>query len=68
MFDVKTLKEPSDYTAVAKSAEALEKIKSCMKVWIKQIEQVESTIHSCILKLLDIMCFYCCVLAKHDSY
>lgn len=39
-FDLKTLKGPSDYTAVANSAEALEKIEACMKVWIKQIEQV----------------------------
>ncbi|RXN22872.1 dynein heavy chain axonemal [Labeo rohita] len=39
-FDLKTLKGPSDYTAVANSTEALEKIEACMKVWIKQIEQV----------------------------
>uniref|UniRef100_A0A672PDE8 Dynein axonemal heavy chain 5 n=1 Tax=Sinocyclocheilus grahami TaxID=75366 RepID=A0A672PDE8_SINGR len=39
-FDLKTLKGPSDYTAVANSAEALEKIEACMKTWVKQIEQV----------------------------
>ncbi|KAF5899802.1 dynein heavy chain 5, axonemal, partial [Clarias magur] len=39
-FDLKTLKGPSDYTAVANSTEALEKIEDCMKIWIKQIEQV----------------------------
>ncbi|XP_062848702.1 dynein axonemal heavy chain 5 [Trichomycterus rosablanca] len=39
-FDLKTLRGPSDYTAMANSTEALEKIESCMKVWIKQIEQV----------------------------
>ncbi|XP_065102327.2 dynein axonemal heavy chain 5 [Paramisgurnus dabryanus] len=40
IFDLKTLKSPSDYTAVANSTEALEKIETCMKTWIKQIEQV----------------------------
>uniref|UniRef100_A0A8B9HVU9 Dynein, axonemal, heavy chain 5 n=1 Tax=Astyanax mexicanus TaxID=7994 RepID=A0A8B9HVU9_ASTMX len=39
-FDLKTLKSPSDYTAVANSPEALEKIEAYMRVWIKQIEQV----------------------------
>ncbi|XP_058258291.1 dynein axonemal heavy chain 5 isoform X2 [Hemibagrus wyckioides] len=39
-FDLKTLKGPSDYTAVANSTEAMEKIEACMKIWIKQIEQV----------------------------
>uniref|UniRef100_A0A8C1TUR2 Dynein, axonemal, heavy chain 5 n=1 Tax=Cyprinus carpio TaxID=7962 RepID=A0A8C1TUR2_CYPCA len=39
-FDLKTLKGPSDYTAVANSAEALEKIEACMRTWVKQIEQV----------------------------
>lgn len=41
-FDLKTLKGPSDYTAVANSTEALEKIEDCMKIWIKQIEQVKA--------------------------
>ncbi|TSL82498.1 Dynein heavy chain 5, axonemal [Bagarius yarrelli] len=40
IFDLKTLKGPSDYTAVANSTEAMEKIEVCMKLWIKQIEQV----------------------------
>lgn len=40
-FDLRTLKGPSDYTAVANSTEAVEKIEACMKIWIKQIEQVE---------------------------
>ncbi|KAL4616938.1 dynein heavy chain 5, axonemal [Arapaima gigas] len=39
-YDLKTLKGPSDYIAVANSMEALEKIEGCMKVWVKQIEQV----------------------------
>ncbi|XP_026120715.1 dynein heavy chain 5, axonemal isoform X1 [Carassius auratus] len=39
-FDLTTLKGPSDYTAVANNAEALEKIEACMKTWVKQIEQV----------------------------
>ncbi|KAJ8415685.1 hypothetical protein AAFF_G00402420 [Aldrovandia affinis] len=40
VYDLKTLKGPSDYMAVANSTEALEKIEACMKVWVKQIEQV----------------------------
>ncbi|CAB1334214.1 unnamed protein product [Coregonus sp. 'balchen'] len=40
VFDLKTLKGPSDYIAVANSTEATEKIEACMKVWLKQIEQV----------------------------
>ncbi|XP_060776773.1 dynein axonemal heavy chain 5-like [Neoarius graeffei] len=39
-FDLKTLKGPSDYTAVAHSTEAMEKIEACMKIWIEQIELV----------------------------
>nr|XP_033785734.1 dynein heavy chain 5, axonemal isoform X1 [Geotrypetes seraphini] len=39
-YDLKTLKGPQDYQVVANSTEALEKIETCMKVWIKQIEQV----------------------------
>ncbi|XP_015212531.2 dynein axonemal heavy chain 5 isoform X1 [Lepisosteus oculatus] len=39
-YDLKTLKGPSDFIAVANSTEALEKIEACIKVWIKQIEQV----------------------------
>ncbi|XP_043921722.1 dynein axonemal heavy chain 5-like [Protopterus annectens] len=39
-YDLKALKGPSDYLTAANSTEALEKIETCMKVWIKQIEQV----------------------------
>ncbi len=41
-FDLKTLKGPLDYTAVANSTEAVEKIEACLKTWIKQIEQVSN--------------------------
>ncbi|KAM8735049.1 dynein axonemal heavy chain 5 [Acanthopagrus schlegelii] len=40
VFDLRVLKGPSDYMAAANSAETTEKIEACMKVWIKQIEQV----------------------------
>uniref|UniRef100_A0A8C4H102 Dynein, axonemal, heavy chain 5 n=1 Tax=Dicentrarchus labrax TaxID=13489 RepID=A0A8C4H102_DICLA len=39
-FDLRVLKGPSDYMAAANSTEATEKVEACMKVWIKQIEQV----------------------------
>ncbi|KAG7254470.1 hypothetical protein CRUP_015477 [Coryphaenoides rupestris] len=39
-FDLRTLRGPSDYMAVANSAEAMERIEACLRVWIKQIEQV----------------------------
>uniref|UniRef100_A0A7N8Y1V4 Dynein, axonemal, heavy chain 5 n=1 Tax=Mastacembelus armatus TaxID=205130 RepID=A0A7N8Y1V4_9TELE len=39
-FDLRVLKIPSDYMAAANSTETTEKIEACMKVWIKQIEQV----------------------------
>ncbi|XP_032373614.1 dynein heavy chain 5, axonemal isoform X2 [Etheostoma spectabile] len=39
-FDLRVLKGPSDYMAAANSTEITEKIEACMKVWIKQIEQV----------------------------
>lgn len=39
-FDLRVLKGPSDYTSAANSTETTEKIEACMKVWIKQIEQV----------------------------
>ncbi|XP_008301685.1 dynein heavy chain 5, axonemal, partial [Stegastes partitus] len=39
-FDLRVLKGPSDYMAAANSTETIEKIEACMKVWIKQIEQV----------------------------
>lgn len=39
-YDLKTLKGPADYVVAANSMETLEHIEACMKVWIKQIEQV----------------------------
>ncbi|KAK2844297.1 hypothetical protein Q5P01_010956 [Channa striata] len=39
-FDLLTLKGPSDYKAAANSTETTEKMEECLKVWIKQIEQV----------------------------
>ncbi|XP_029359358.1 dynein heavy chain 5, axonemal isoform X2 [Echeneis naucrates] len=39
-LDLSVLKGPSDYMAAAGSTETTEKIEACMKVWIKQIEQV----------------------------
>ncbi|XP_007952391.1 dynein axonemal heavy chain 5 [Orycteropus afer afer] len=40
IFELKNLREPIDYLAVANNPETLEKIEGCMKVWIKQTEQV----------------------------
>ncbi|XP_062925653.1 dynein axonemal heavy chain 5 [Mobula hypostoma] len=40
IFDLRLLKGPMDYLSVASNTEALEKIESCIKVWIKQTEQV----------------------------
>ncbi|XP_067366741.1 dynein axonemal heavy chain 5 isoform X3 [Channa argus] len=39
-FDLRVLKGPSDYIAAASSTETTEKMEDCLKVWIKQIEQV----------------------------
>ncbi|KAL7984587.1 hypothetical protein Chor_003157, partial [Crotalus horridus] len=39
-YDLKMLKGPADFLAVANSMETVERIEACMKVWIKQIEQV----------------------------
>ncbi|XP_061445342.1 dynein axonemal heavy chain 5 isoform X6 [Rhineura floridana] len=39
-YDLKTLKGPADYLMASNSMETLEQIEACMKVWIKQIEQV----------------------------
>ncbi|KAL8182705.1 UNVERIFIED_CONTAM: Dynein heavy chain 5, axonemal [Gekko kuhli] len=39
-FDLKNLKGPADYLVAANSMETLEPVETCMKVWIKQIEQV----------------------------
>ncbi|KAM9310817.1 dynein axonemal heavy chain 5 [Pholidichthys leucotaenia] len=38
--DLHVLKSPSDYMAAANSSETTEELEACMKVWIKQIEQV----------------------------
>ncbi|EPQ10653.1 Dynein heavy chain 5, axonemal [Myotis brandtii] len=40
IFELKTLKEPIDYVTLANNPETLGKIEGCMKVWIKQVEQV----------------------------
>uniref|UniRef100_UPI0023DD4F2D dynein axonemal heavy chain 5-like n=1 Tax=Callithrix jacchus TaxID=9483 RepID=UPI0023DD4F2D len=40
ILELKTLKEPMDYLTLANNPETLEKIEDCMKVWIKQTEQV----------------------------
>ncbi|GAB5567371.1 dynein axonemal heavy chain 8 isoform X1 [Prionailurus iriomotensis] len=40
VFELKTLKEPIDYLSLAHNPETVEKIEACMRVWIKQTEQV----------------------------
>ena len=40
IFEQKTLKEPMDFLTLANNPETMEKIEGCMKVWIKQTEQV----------------------------
>ncbi|KAM8815689.1 dynein axonemal heavy chain 5 isoform 1-T1 [Rhynchonycteris naso] len=40
IFELKTLKEPIDFLTLANNPETLERIEGCMKVWIKQTEQV----------------------------
>lgn len=40
ILELKALKEPIDYLTLANNPETLAKIEGCMKVWIKQIEQV----------------------------
>ncbi|XP_069898297.1 dynein axonemal heavy chain 5 [Dipodomys merriami] len=40
IFELKALKGPMDYLALASNPETLEKVEGCMKVWIKQTEQV----------------------------
>ena len=40
IFELKTLKEPIDFLTLANNPETMEKIEGCMKVWIKQTEQV----------------------------
>ena len=41
-FELRKVNTIADYQAVANSTESLEKIEECMKVWIKQIEQVRA--------------------------
>ncbi|EPY86356.1 dynein heavy chain 5, axonemal [Camelus ferus] len=40
ILELKTLKEPIDYLTLANNPETLERIEGCMRVWIKQAEQV----------------------------
>nr|XP_054361159.1 dynein axonemal heavy chain 5 [Mirounga angustirostris] len=40
IFELKTLKEPIDYLTLANNPETLEKTEGCMRVWIRQTEQV----------------------------
>uniref|UniRef100_A0A2I3GCS9 Dynein axonemal heavy chain 5 n=1 Tax=Nomascus leucogenys TaxID=61853 RepID=A0A2I3GCS9_NOMLE len=40
ILEQKTLREPTDYLTLANNPETLGKIEDCMKVWIKQTEQV----------------------------
>ncbi|XP_024103279.2 dynein axonemal heavy chain 5 [Pongo abelii] len=40
ILELTTLKEPTDYLTLANNPETLGKIENCMKVWIKQTEQV----------------------------
>ncbi|ETE68537.1 hypothetical protein L345_05666, partial [Ophiophagus hannah] len=39
-YDLKMLKGPADFLVAANSMETVERIEACMKVWIKQIEQL----------------------------
>ncbi|KAM6224385.1 dynein axonemal heavy chain 5 [Rhynchocyon petersi] len=40
IFELHALREPVDFLAIANNPETLEKVESCMKIWIKQTEQV----------------------------
>uniref|UniRef100_A0A8C2LD25 Dynein, axonemal, heavy chain 5 n=1 Tax=Cricetulus griseus TaxID=10029 RepID=A0A8C2LD25_CRIGR len=40
VFELTSLKEPMDYLALASNPETVEKVECCMKVWIKQTEQI----------------------------
>nr|XP_048312992.1 dynein axonemal heavy chain 5 [Myodes glareolus] len=40
IFELTSLKEPVDYLALASNPETVEKVEGCMKVWIKQTEQI----------------------------
>lgn len=44
IIELKSLKEPTDYLALASNPETVEKVECCMRVWIKQMEQVTSSI------------------------
>ena len=39
-YELNKVNTIADYMAVANSTESLEKVEECMRVWIKQIEQV----------------------------
>lgn len=53
IFELKTLKEPIDYVTLANNPETLEKVEGCMKVWIKQTEQVISRSQISVAMLLN---------------
>uniref|UniRef100_A0A8C6QFD6 Dynein, axonemal, heavy chain 5 n=1 Tax=Nannospalax galili TaxID=1026970 RepID=A0A8C6QFD6_NANGA len=38
--ELKSVKEPMDYLALAGNPETVEKVEGCMKIWIKQTEQI----------------------------
>uniref|UniRef100_A0A8C6MZK3 Dynein, axonemal, heavy chain 5 n=1 Tax=Mus spicilegus TaxID=10103 RepID=A0A8C6MZK3_MUSSI len=40
IVELKSLKEPMDYLALASNPETVEKVECCMRVWIKQMEQI----------------------------
>ncbi|EDL08892.1 dynein, axonemal, heavy chain 5, isoform CRA_b [Mus musculus] len=40
IIELKSLKEPTDYLALASNPETVEKVECCMRVWIKQMEQI----------------------------
>ncbi|XP_012863981.1 dynein axonemal heavy chain 5 [Echinops telfairi] len=40
ILELKTLTEPMDFLVIASNPETLEKVEGCMKIWIKQTEQV----------------------------
>ena len=41
-LDLRAMKTPADYMAAAHSTETTDKMEACMKVWIEQIELVET--------------------------
>ncbi|GAB1299283.1 Dynein axonemal heavy chain 5 [Apodemus speciosus] len=40
IVELKSLKEPMDYLALASNPETVEKVECCMRMWIKQTEQI----------------------------